>query len=198
MSIPATDERDRQDMARLVAGHDAALNELMARHAESVFHYLIRLLQNEAEAEDLAQETFVRIYQKRDRFNPSQKFSTWLYTIATNLARDQIRWRMRHPHLSLEAEREETNTSLKDTVATTQPNPAETLQADERAAAVRLALAELPEELRTPVILAEYGEHSQAEIAVILNCSAKAVEMRIYRARKVLREKLGWLLKTHA
>lgn len=198
MSATTSDEQDARDMARLAAGHDAALNELMARHAEPVFHYLIRLLQNAAEAEDLAQETFVRVYQKRDRFNPRQKFSTWLYTIATNLARDQIRWRMRHPQLSLEAEREETNTGLKDTVATTQPTPAETLQADERAAAVRHALAELPEELRTPLILAEYEEHSQAEIAVILNCSAKAVEMRIYRARKLLREKLGWLLKSYA
>jgi RNA polymerase sigma-70 factor, ECF subfamily len=194
MSILATDDQDRQDMARLVDGHAAALNELMARHAESVFHYLIRLLQDASDAEDLAQETFVRVYQKRDRFNPRQKFSTWLYTIATNLARDQIRRRMRHPHCSLEAKREETNTSLKDTLATTQPTPAETLQADERAAAVRHAVAELPEELRTPLILAEYEEHSQAEIAVILNCSAKAVEMRIYRARQHLRTRLEKLL----
>jgi len=193
MSVPATDEQDRQDMARLLEGHDAGLNELMARHAEPVFHYLIRLLQNEAEAEDLAQESFVRVYQNRERFDPRQKFSTWLYTIATNLARDRIRWRVRHPGVSLDAEQEKTNTSLKEILASTQPTPDESMQVDERVSAIRNALAELPEELRVPLILAEYEEHSHAEIAATLNCSAKAVEMRIYRARQQLREKLGRL-----
>ncbi len=194
MSIPATDESDRQDMARLVGGHDAALNDLIARHAEPVFHYLIRLLQNETEAEDLAQESFVRVYQHRERFEPRQKFSTWLYAIATNLARDRIRWRMRHPGVSLDAEGQETNISLKETLASTQPTPDESVQVDERVAAIRSALAELPEELGVPLVLAEYEEHSHAEIATILNCSTKAVEMRIYRARQQLREKLSRLL----
>src|SRR6476660_6795698 len=85
MTSDGTDEQDRQDVARLCAGHDSAFNTLMGRHAERLFHYLLRQSGNEAEASDLAQETFVRVYQNRARFNPAQKFSTWLFAIATNL-----------------------------------------------------------------------------------------------------------------
>ena len=70
------DERDRSDMARLTAGHDAALHDLMGRHSEKLFHYLIRCLQNEEDAADTAQETFVRVYQHRAKFEASQRFST--------------------------------------------------------------------------------------------------------------------------
>ena len=195
MSATTSDEQDASDMARLTAGHDASLNDLMQRHAERLFHYLIRSLQNESEAADVAQESFVRVYQNRAKFNPRHKFSTWLYSIATNLARDQLRWRSRHPQVSLEAGSEEIGAGLKETLATSQATPSESMQTQERAAVVRQALAALPEELRVPLILAEYEGRSQVEIASILNCSAKAVEMRIYRARQQLREKLGKSLK---
>src|SRR5258708_6167773 len=85
MATEPGDERDRQDMERLCAGHDAALNDLMERHGTRLFHYLIRQLQDESEAEDFAQETFVRVFQNRQKFDPQYRFSTWLYTIATNL-----------------------------------------------------------------------------------------------------------------
>ena len=85
------DELDRADMARLTSGHEAALNELMERHAGKLFNYLIRCLQNEEDAADLAQETFAKVYQSRTRFDPSQKFSTWLYAIASNLVKDRYR-----------------------------------------------------------------------------------------------------------
>lgn len=91
MNSATTDDPDRTDMARLVAGHDAALNDLMERHAEKLFHYLVRSLQSEEDAADLAQETFVRVYQNRARFDASHKFSTWLYVIATNLVKSRYR-----------------------------------------------------------------------------------------------------------
>ncbi|HWQ93648.1 MAG TPA: RNA polymerase sigma factor, partial [Clostridia bacterium] len=97
MPPPTSDEQDAQDMVRLAAGHDAALNALMERHGQKMFHYLLRSLQNEEDAADLAQETFVRVYQNRTRFDHKQKFSTWLYAIASNLVRDRFRWRARHP-----------------------------------------------------------------------------------------------------
>ena len=90
-------------MTRLAAGHDAALNDLMDRHAERLFQYLVRSLQNDDDAADLAQETFVRVYQNRTKFDPSKKFSTWLYTIASYLVRTRYRWRTRHPQVSLDA-----------------------------------------------------------------------------------------------
>src|SRR5689334_23453104 len=89
-------DQDALDMQRLAAGKDSALNELMARYSQRLFHFLVRELQNESEAADLAEETFVRVYQSRQRFDPSRKFSTWLYAIALNLVRDRLRWRARH------------------------------------------------------------------------------------------------------
>ena len=88
------DQRDADDMARLAKGHDASLNELMERHAEKLFHYLLRSLQDESDAEDIAQETFVKDYQNRAKFDARHKFSTWLYAIASNLisrARKRLR-----------------------------------------------------------------------------------------------------------
>ncbi len=196
MTAPDTAEQDRSDMTALVAGHGAALNDLMARHGERLFHYLIRQLQNEEDAADLAQETFARVYQHRARFDGRQKFSTWLYTIATNLVRDRFRWRARHPQVSLDAEDAVTGYSLRERMAGKDALPDESLQAAERGEQVRRAVAALPEELRTPLILAEYEERSQSEIADILDCSVKAVEMRLYRARQSLRAELEqWMGK---
>jgi RNA polymerase sigma-70 factor (ECF subfamily) len=194
MSTMECDGSDRQDMVRLAGGHDAALNELMARHGQPLFLYLVRLLGSAAEAEDLAQETFVRVFQHRDRFRPDAKFSTWLYTIATNQVRDRLRWRGRHPQVSLDAETADGGATLGDTLPASNLGPDEALQTSERVAAIRRAVAALPEDLRVSLVLAEYEDRSQAEIAEILGCSVKAVEMRIYRARQVLRKELaGWL-----
>lgn len=195
MNAPNPDELDVQDMSRLAAGHDAALNELMERHGEKLFHYLVRSLQDEDDAADLAQETFVKVYQSRTRFDPSHKFSTWLYAIASNLVRDRYRWRSRHPQVSLDAESDATGDSFRDSLPGSGPSPNESVQVEERAKAVRVAVSALPEELRQPLILAEYEERSHAEIGAILGCSAKAVEMRIYRARQQLRASLGRLLE---
>jgi RNA polymerase sigma-70 factor (ECF subfamily) len=195
MNAPPPDKLDSADMRRLVSGRDSALNDLMERHGEKLFHYLIRCLQNEDDAADLAQEAFVRVYQHRDRFDGGQKFSTWLYTIATNLVKDRHRWRSRHPQVSLDAESDAANASLRDHLPAHDPTPSDQLQADERADAVRRAVTALPEELRAPLILAEYEERSHAEIGVILGCTAKAVETRIYRARRQLRASLAGLLQ---
>lgn len=196
MTPATTDDQDRTDMARLVAGGDAALNDLMERHAEKLFHYLVRSLQSEEDAADLAQETFVRVYQNRARFDANHKFSTWLYVIATNLVKSRYRYRTRHPQVSLDAENEVTGESFRESVASDKPTPSESLQGAERAEAVRNAVGQLPEELRTPLILSEYEELSHAEIGAILACTPKAVETRIYRARKLLRENLSWLLQS--
>lgn len=195
-AVPPPDDesdQDRADMARMVAGHEAVLNDLMERHGKRLFHFLIRCLQNEEDAADLSQETFVRIYQNRQRFDPRQKFVTWLYAIASNLVRDYFRRRERHPHISLDAIAD-LSSGLGDTLPEPKPSPSEKIQAEERADAVRRAIAELPEELRIPLILAEYEERSQAEIGQILDCSVKAVETRVYRARQQLRGKLRQLL----
>ncbi len=198
MSTSTSEDPDGADMERLAAGDDTAFAGLMERHGERLFHYLVRILQNEQDAADAAQESFVRVYQHRARFDTRRKFSTWLYAIASNIARDRLRWRWRHPQVSLEARTEPGARRFLDNLPDQNPTPPQTLEASERASAVRQAVAALPEDLRLPLVLAEYEGRAQAEIADILDCSVKAVEMRIYRARKQLREQLKSLVKQEA
>lgn len=189
-----TDALDRADMEKLQAGHDAALNDLMERHAPPVFHFLCRMVGNEDDANDLAQETFVRVFKSATSFRANEKFSTWLFTIAANLARNHFRWRSRHPNLSLDAENPETEQSLASTLPANSPTPNEAALAEERANAVRLAVQKLPADLREAIVLCEWQELSLAEAATILETTPKAVESRLYRARGILREKLkSWL-----
>lgn len=189
------DEQDRFDMARLASGHGAALNDLMERHAERIFQYLVRSLRNDEDAADLAQETFVRVYQNRTKFDTDKRFSTWLYAIASNLVRDRYRWRGRHQQVSLDAENDATGNTFSESLTEHRPSPSEATQAEERAETVRRAVAALPDKWRVPLVLAEYEEKSHAEIGEILNCSAKAVEVRIYKARQQLRESLAPLME---
>ena len=191
---PLPEARDRADMQRLQAGHDAALNDLMARHSTPVFHFLCRMVGNEDDANDLAQETFVRVFKSSKSYRAELKFSTWLFTIAANLARNHFRWRSRHPNLSLDAENPETEQTLGSTLPANSPAPNEETLADERAAAVRTAVKNLPEDLREAVVLCEWEELTVAEAAAILETTPKAVESRLYRARGILRERLkSWL-----
>jgi RNA polymerase sigma-70 factor (ECF subfamily) len=194
MDTGDTDALDRADMHSLAGGHDAALDDLMARHATAVFHFLCRMLGNEDDADDLAQETFVRVYRARDSYKPGQKFSTWLFTIAGNLARNLLRWRSRHPNVSLDTQSDTTGQTLGETLPAATATPHQSAEAAERAEAVRAAVQALPEDMREAIILCEWEDMALAEAAVVLNTTPKAVESRLYRARQLLRERLQkWL-----
>ena len=175
-------------MGALAAGDDAALNPLMDRWQAPLRRFLYRYTQNEADALDLAQETFVRIYQHRARYRAGARFSTWLFQIALNLARSRARWQRRHPTDSLDSESEIRNPQSPISDLTT---PAQAALSTERAASVRQAVAGLPAELREAVVLFEYEDKSHAEIAAIVRVTPKAVETRLYRARQQLRKTLG-------
>ena len=191
---PDTTALDRADMARLVAGHDDALNDLMERHATPLFHFLFRMLNNEDDANDLAQETFVRVFQHRASFQPDAKFSTWFFTIAGNLARNHYRWRSRHPSLSLEAPGENTEQTIADVLPAAGASPSDATAAEERAQAVRAAVDKLPPDQREAIVLCEWQDLPVAEAAAILRTTVKTVESRLYRARNLLREQLQrWL-----
>lgn len=192
--------QDREDMGRLARGDEAALSSLIERHGGTLFAYLIRLLQNPADAEDLAQETFVRVYHHRGRYDPEHSFAAWLYAIAGNLVRDRYRWRTRHPETPLEPSPAESPApsavGWAAVVPDQRPTPAQAHLADERAQAVRDAIAELAPELREVLVLAEYENLSHAEIAEIVGGSIKAVESRLYRARQQLKSRLSrWLAR---
>ena len=167
---------------------------MIERHGSKVFNYLIRCLQNEEDAADAAQETFVRVYQNRTKFDQRQKFSTWLYAIASNLVKDRYRYRSRHPQVSIDAEIE-TGKPFREVLEEEGALPSELMEATERAEAVRGAVNALPIDLRIPLVLAEYEQRSHAEIAKIIGCISKAVETRIYRARQQLKRSLANFLK---
>jgi len=140
-------------------------------------------------ARDLAQETFVRVYQHRRRYDPSYAFATWLFTIATNLSRNHHRWRHRHPEVLMEP----TSMAGADLPSHAQ-DPRQMLASAECSAAVPSAIAMLPEVQRVVLMLSVYGQLSHAEIAAIADSSVKAAELRIYRARCKLRRLLAdWL-----
>ena len=185
METPESD--DAEAMARLRAGDDCALNELMSRWQQPLAAFLFRYTGQETTAIDLAQETFVRVYENRHRYRGGQ-FSSWLFSIAVNLAKNHARWQSRHPAISLDAlEEESAGHQLRaDTVS-----PSEAADSAERAEAVRDAVQALPHDLKTVTLLFEYQEQSHNEIASALGCSPKAVETRLYRARQILREKLA-------
>jgi RNA polymerase sigma-70 factor (ECF subfamily) len=185
---------DGADMQRLAGGHDAALNDLMARHARPVFQFLCRMLGNEDDANDLAQETFARVYRHRASFRPGARFTTWLYTIAANLARNHHHWRARHPSVSLDAESGTTGESIGDVLPASDPAPDSAAVATERAAAVRAAVGRLPADMREVIILCEWEDLSAVEAAAILGTTPKAIDNRLYRARNLLRDRLKkWL-----
>ena len=189
-----THEADAAAMTRLRDGDDLALNELMARWQQPLVNYLARLCGNEATALDLAQDTFVRVYEARARYDTRGKFATWLYTIAGNLARNSHRWQQRHPTVSLDAPGDEGGTVLATHLPDTALAPDASAEQRERAAAVRAAVAELPEDQRAIVLLSEFENRSHADIAAVFACTPKAVETRLYRARQTLRAKLArWL-----
>jgi len=188
------DEQDRDDMRRLAAGEDTALNALMDRHAARVFQFIFRMVGNEDDANDLAQETFARVYRASASYRPGQRFSTWLYTIAGNLARNHHRWRARHPSVSFDAPDETTGGTLGDTLRSPQTGPHEAAVSAEQIEAVRRAVQDLPEDLREALVLCEWEDLPVAEAATALETTVKAVESRLYRARKTLRERLkAWL-----
>ncbi|MEZ0294978.1 MAG: RNA polymerase sigma factor [Candidatus Methylacidiphilales bacterium] len=169
-------------MWRLADGDSLALNEIMERWKVPLTSYLFRQLSNQHDAVDIAQETFVRVYEQRLRYRPEGKFSVWLFEIASNLCRNRIRWRIRHPTISLELE---SNSSGNDEIDL-QPAGSDALIKKEQAHAVQAAIAELSEDLRTALVLFEYEEMSYDEIAQVMHCTRKAVETRIYRARRQL------------
>ncbi len=183
----ASENIDLTAMSRLASGEDRALTGIMERWKSRLISYLVRFTGSETAAIDLAQETFVRLYQGRTRFRPTTSpncFSSWIFGIAANLARNHLRWQSRHPTLPLEEVGDPA--SLGD--------PSLSAETAERTTAIRSAIASLPSDLREALILSEYEALSHAEIAMIAGCSVKAVERRISHAREQLRGELKALL----
>jgi RNA polymerase sigma-70 factor (ECF subfamily) len=190
------DDADLERMARLIDGDDSALDELMRRWQKPLLSFILRYVGNEIDSVEIAQETFVRVYHNRQRFNFKSKFSTWLFTIGVNLCRNHARWRDRHPTIPLESVQQTDKHSQQDFAVSREETPSHLIERSELARQVREAIEELPHELKTAVLLHEYENLSYDEIGKVLGCTQKAVETRLYRARKFLRKKLAEIYLT--
>ncbi|MBK9991016.1 MAG: sigma-70 family RNA polymerase sigma factor [Verrucomicrobia bacterium] len=177
---------DEELMAALQAGQDAALAPLMERWELGVKAFLSSLGVPSADVEDVAQEAFVRLYEKRASYRVGAAFKPWLLTIAGNLGRNRLRWRFRRREDSIQAMDADQPGGFHFADPSAQPasNLAERANL---AQGVRSAVDSLPANLREAVVCVELEELSYNEAAQIMGCSAKAVETRLYRARKLLR-----------
>jgi RNA polymerase sigma-70 factor (ECF subfamily) len=178
----------------LKGGEDQALNTLMERHRDALFRFVLRNVRNEEDALELTTETFVRAYFNIDKFRPAAKFTTWLYQIALNLCRDHLRSRAYQYSLktvSIDSPAQEGGDA--DLLPTREQAPDQKADRLEEIGALDRAISELPEDLKNALIWTVLEARPQAEIAEILGISPKAVEVRVYRARKQLLEKMSKL-----
>ena len=175
-------------MQCLQQGEEAALGTLMQRWERPVKRFAFRIVGNATEAEDLAQEVFVRVHAKRASYRVGAKFSTWCLTIAANLAKNRLRWWRRRPALSLDAWTEAGGDRADESALGAAASG--TAERGERIAEVQAAVAALPLDLRTALVLFEYEGRSMAEIAAVQGGTPKAVENRLYRARRQLQAQL--------
>lgn len=180
-------------MQRLASGDDSALASLLARHSRSVLHHLQLILRNGRDAEEVLQETFLRVYQHRLKFRFDSRFTTWLYIIASNLAIDLLRWRARHPEFSQTREFDDDGSEI-DSIIDPRATPGEEAELDEWLAALELSLAHLPCEWRETVLLVSLDGCSLLEASARLGCTLKSVENRLYHARRKLRCEMTRLL----
>jgi RNA polymerase sigma-70 factor (ECF subfamily) len=188
-------DRDLELMLGVRRGDAGSFEALLDRYRGPLVGYFSRMLQDPAMAEDLAQETFLRVYQARERYEPDAKFTTWLYRIATNLALNAIRDRKEvTPRAEHNYDREVTEPETSR-IADAKPTVEQTLMESERQEIVRQAVESLPERQRTAVILHKYQEVDYRQIAKVLGVSESAVKSMLFRAYETLRLRLAPLLE---
>ena len=185
----ADNARDIALMARVKKGDMDAFRELVEAHQHRVVGTCAKMLGDERDAEDLAQTVFVRVWKSAARYEPTAKFTTWLFTITRNLVFNETRRRQRHPTQSLEAvsDPEDRPQQFADPGVKA---PDTALLDDEMQAAIQRAIEELPEAQRMAVIMRRYDETPYEEIAEVLELSVPAVKSLLFRARTDLRDKL--------
>lgn len=198
-SLPADPAPDpaAQDllwMARIQQGDMDALQALIEAHQHRIIGTVTKMLGAEADAEDVAQQVFIRVWKSAGRYQPTAKFTTWLFKITRNLVFNEIRRRKRHPLQSLDRPIGEDDRpfQIADTKSKT---PDATLLAEEMQTAIQRAIDELPETQRLAIILRRYDEIPYEEIGEILDLSVPAVKSVLFRARTEVREKLKQYLE---
>jgi RNA polymerase sigma-70 factor, ECF subfamily len=191
--VPATVEAndDAQIMLRVKAGDDSAFDYLVQKYRRAMMSFMYRMTHNTAAAEDLAQEVFLRVYRSRAGYEPSAKFTTWLYRIATNLAVNHARdTRHERPEnqVSLDEPDQETGTTMD--VPDSSLSVEENILRRERMKAIRDKVQQLPERQRMAVVMHKYQQMDYRQIAEVLKLSESATKSLLFRAYETLREQL--------
>lgn len=189
MIAVATVEHDAELMLRVREGDAASFALLLERHRGPVIHFVYRMVLNQAVAEELAQEVFLRVYRSRATYEPSAKFTTWLFRIATHLTLNWLRDRKDEKnHESLDA-------CLLDGVSRQvpagEPSIEQSLVRNSKMAEIRAAIEALPAKQRAAVFMHKYEEMDYAQIARALECSESAVKSLLFRAYETLRSRLA-------
>lgn len=193
---------DVQLMLDVKAGDEQSFALLLQRYRSPLVNFLYRMVRNREQAEDLAQEVFLRVYRARADYVPSAKFTTWLFRIATNLALNSVRdHRYQRMEISLDApvtaDAEDGDERPMD-VADQHPDIEQHLVEDVRRKMIRRAIEKLPEKQRAAVLLHKYQELDYGEIAKILSCSESALKSLLFRAYEALRVELAPLVAQQA
>src|ERR1700719_4975162 len=189
---------DVQLMLDVKAGDERSFELLLQRYRTPLVNFLYRMVRAREEAEDLAQEVFLRVYRARKDYVPSAKFTTWLLRIATNLALNSVRDnRYQRMEVSLDApvttDAEDGDEKTMD-VANKHPNIKQHLIEEARRKMIRQAIEKLPEKQRVAVLLHKYQELDYGEISKILECSESALKSLLFRAYETLRVELAPLV----
>lgn len=188
MTTVAPLERDAELMLRVQEGDDSSFALLLEKYRNPIIHFLYRMVQNQAIAEELAQEVFLRVYRSRASYEPTARFTTWLFRITTHLALNHIRDRRKHQLLTPIDSPSETFTSIQ--LADKELTSEQRLLMQARLAEVRRAIEQLPEKQRSAVLMHKYQEMDYSQIAGALSCSEAAVKSLLFRAYESLRARL--------
>jgi RNA polymerase sigma-70 factor (ECF subfamily) len=195
--MPSNLDPDAALMLRVKQGDVAAFTELVEKYKQPVMNLVCRTIRDATEAEDIAQNVFVQAFKAAPRYKSTAKFSTWLFTIARNLCLNEIRRRSRHPAESLDAPHpEQDDQPLHQFEDKKNFSPPESLLHGELAKKIEQALADLPENQRTAILLCRQEESSYEEIAEVIGCSISATKSLIHRGREALKEKLKPYLRS--
>ena len=196
MAAVATLERDAELMLRVREGDSESFALLLERHRRPVMHYLYRMLQDQSVAEEVAQEVFLRVYRSRSTYEPTAKFTTWLFRIATHLALNAIRDRKKEKgHESLDNVPAE---GPVREVSDHSPTVEQKLVYQARLDEVRSAIGMLPDKQRAAVLMHKYEELDYSHIASVLECSESAVKSLLFRAYETLRQRLAHMATPQA
>jgi len=182
---------DADVMLQVKAGDDSAFAYLVQKYRRPMVSFMYRMARNAAAAEDLAQEVFLRVYRSRESYEPSAKFTTWLYRIATNLAVNYVRdTRHERPEVMVSVDEPDQETGLTMDVRDTSLTAEEAILRRERMAAIRQRVQALPERQRLAVLMHKYQQMDYRQIAQVLKLSESATKSLLFRAYETLRVQL--------